>query len=190
MTIIVALKDGATIYMGGDRNRISGSRAYPGLNPKVWKITDAFGNQWVWGQTGSCNLQQVARYGLPELKDNAAETEDLCGFIFRNYIPVLYDEAKKLGGIVRPDSKTGDNLEGSFVVGVLGKVFRLAGLAVTELDLPFFTAGSGEGPAHGALDAIHRHDIVLSPEDKIRSAITAACSMFPNLGGGIDIVHS
>jgi hypothetical protein len=190
MTVSVALKDGDRVWIGGDRNRINGSRSYAGSNPKVWKVQDTHGNTWAWGQTGTCNLQQVAQYQLTLPALNASEADDLCGFVFKECVPQLYRLLKEIGGITRPDPKSGDGMEGALLLGLLGRIFVVSDLAVTEVDNPFHVVGLGTQPSFGALDAIYRHKIELTPQERIKSAVESASAFFPVIGGGIDIVHT
>src|ERR1035437_624151 len=180
MTVIVALKDeeNRRVWIGGDRNRSNGSRCYSGLNPKVWITQDKFGNNWAWGQSGTLQLQQVVQYKVPLPEKNLAEAEDPCGFICSEWMPRLYTCLKEVGGIIRPDPKGGDTMEGAILLGVLGRIFLIGGLAITDISNPFYTIGLGTEPAFGALDPISRHQINLSPEEKIRSAILSASSFY------------
>jgi ATP-dependent protease HslVU (ClpYQ) peptidase subunit len=190
MTIIVALKDGEKVWMGSDRMRMYGSNAIPATNSKVWKTTDVFGNVWAWGSAGSTNLSQVTRYQVRLPEKNVTGSEDISGFIFTEYLPRLYQHLKDFGGIVRPDPKVGENAEGTLLIGLHGKIYRIAGLSVTELDCPFVAIGLGDGPAFGALNALQQIKAELSPKERIKIAIKAACEFNPNIGGGMDIVHT
>src|ERR1700733_8723431 len=121
MTVIVALKDeeNRRVWMGGDRNRCSNSRAFSGSNPKVWVAQDKFENNWAWGCSGALQLAQVAQYQTPLPEKNPGEAKDLCGFIFSEWMSEFQRRLKEAGGIIRPDSKTGETMEGSILLGVL-----------------------------------------------------------------------
>ena len=187
MTVIIAITHNEKVWMGGDRNRNMGPTSFSSPNPKVWKRTDDFENGWVFGSAGNSQLHQIAQYQVSLPIENPYNQEDLCGYLYRGFVLPLYKELKECGALIKtPKGK--DDMEGTILLGLCGKIFHVNGLAVNQISNAFATTGIADDAAFCHLDALFTHGVGLTPEQMIRSAIHSAGTRFPVIGGGMDII--
>ena len=192
MTVIVAVKELETgkIWLGGDKYTSLGQSTFRSTQAKVWVSKDSFGNNWVFGVSGAVSVHQVARYQIPLPTEDVSKVEEVAGFIFTKWVTELYRRCKDIGGTVRKDGNSSEAIDGQILIGVSEQICLVAGISASPVERSFHTIGSGYLAAYGALDTIDRHKILLSPTERIESAIAAATSIDPDIGGGIDIVST
>ncbi len=192
MTVVVALKEPETgkVWIGSDKYRSFGSHTIVSVPAKVWAKKDSSGNNWVFGACGSLGIHQVARYQVPLPTEDISKVEDAAEFIYTKWVIELYKRCKDVGGTIRRDGNTSEALDGQVLIGVGKEIYMVAGVSIAVIDRSFHTIGSGYQAAYGALDALERHRISLSPAEQIESAIAAATSLDPDVGGGMDIVNT
>ncbi len=166
-TCIVALTENDTVWIGGDSAATSSTQLTERADPKVFMRTDTQGVKWVFGFSGSYRTAQLVRYqlDLPEIKKKDG---DLMEFFVTQFISALGVCLSKNGWEGKGDKQV---FEGSFIVGLLGKVFTVYNDYQIEERAGNYTAiGCGDQIALGALYASEGQ----KAEDRIKIALEAA----------------
>ena len=149
MTCIVAITDGENMVIGGDSAGVAGLRLTVRKDPKVFIREDRSGTEWLFGFTSSFKMGELIQYelALPEIKKS--NTEDLYGFMVKEFIPAVR-KCFKDGGYAR--KKDDEESAGTFLVCLLGRIFEIEGdYQVGEPMDNFAAVGCAEDVAKGSL---------------------------------------
>lgn len=167
MTVIVAISDGNTIYMGGDRGYSDGDSIIPSLEPKIFDK-----GLYLIGYAGSAGIGQniVYNFNAPALITNTKTDKYMHGV----FMPAL----KKFLKYEKDDDT-------SFIIGIKGRVY--------EIDLEDFQCteyaevaiGSGYTYSLGSLYST----TPLDNNYRIQVAIEAAIQYSPTCCGPVDILQ-
>lgn len=164
MTCIVAVTDGATVWMGGDSATL-----YPGTydldakrDPKVFHLGNG---QILMGVAGATRLADLAQWRL--------ELGEIPQAYDRRFVMDLAERLRELAaeyGHLSNDKPA--SVESIAIVGWLGHIFWISGeFAVTEL-AGYSAIGCGEQIAKGALYATQ--GIGMLPYERVGLALEAA----------------
>ncbi|MGW6292457.1 hypothetical protein [Streptomyces sp. NPDC055058] len=162
MTAIVGIVHDGTVYLGGDSAGVAGYALTVRADHKVFRT-----GPYVLGFTSSFRMGQLLRYAFaPPAPDGG----DLARFMATTFVDAVRDTLKA-GGWLRKDSEQEEG--GTFLVGVRGRLFRVAGdFQVGEAADGYDAVGCGDELALGALFATAR--LGLAPRDRLRCALSAA----------------
>ena len=169
MTCIAVITDGKKIVIGGDSAGTAGLSLTVHKDPKVFKREDESGIEWLFGFTGSFRMGELIQYELKLPKIKEKHKEDLYAFMVKKFIPALRGCLKK-GGYARKQY----NVEhgGTFIVGILGRIFKVDSdyQAAEPLD-SFIAIGCGHDLAKGSL---HTSEGIQDLGDRVAIALEAA----------------
>jgi len=186
MTCIVGITDGKNIFVGGDSAGVANLDLTVRADQKVFIRTDESGVQWAFGFTTSFRMGQLIQYDLILPKKEKGSRGDLHQFMVKKFIPALRTCLKD-GGWQAKDKDREQG--GTFVVGVLGKLFFIDGDYQVVIPKTSYTAvGSGKNVALGALYALSGSE--QSPKQKITIALKAAESFNIGVRGPFKIVNT
>ncbi len=185
-TCIVAIVHGGKVYVGGDSAGVAGYNITIRADTKVFTRKDALKNTWVFGFTSSFRMGQLIQYELavPMVEP---EEKDLHKFMVTKFIPVL---RKCLKAGAWEGKKDNQAFGGTFIVGVLGKVFVIGdNYQVGQPANEYASVGCGTQLALGALYATGKNT-KMKPEERIRIALEAAEAFNAGVRSPFKIVHT
>lgn len=164
VTAIAGLVQDGVVWIGGDSAGTAGYMQTIRADTKVFTT-----GPYVMGFSGSFRMGQLLRWSLvPPVPEGKLEK-----FMAVDFIDAVR-ACLKAGGWAAVDN--GRESGGDFLVGVHGRLFRVAGdFQVGESVDGYDAIGSGEEPALGALYATARLD--LKPRQRLRLALSAAARM-------------
>ena len=154
VTCIVGLVEHGGVYIGRDSSAVSGWDLMPRKDRKVFRL----GSEFLFGFTSSFRMGQLLRDAFVAPAMSASEPVE-------HYMTTVFVDAVreclKTGGFAQ--KKDEQESAGTFLVGVRGRLFRVADDYQTGETLDGYDAiGSGGPVALGALHAI-RHNTTLPP---------------------------
>lgn len=170
MTCIVGIKNGNSVYVGGDTLGVDSMLGVElRLDTKVFK-----NGPYVIGFTTSFRMGQVLRYKL-ELPVPDEDEWDIDRFMATKFIDAIRETAEE-AGYLRRDARGQEEL-GSFIVGYKDRLYFIDDDMQIGVPAAGYTSvGCGHDLAKGALYALqnsitHVND---TPEYKIETALKAA----------------
>jgi len=175
MTCIVAISDGSTVYMGGERGHSDSHTIASSSSPKIFEV-----GSYLIGYAGNTGIGQavINNFEFPPLpRSNKIESHML-----RVFIPSLRKFIKD-NDIKMPDNED-DNA--GFIVGVKGHVFEIDMTDYQCVEYHELAIGSGAGYAYGSLYTTSSLDI--NPIDRIYMAVNAAITYSPSCSGPADFL--
>lgn len=164
MTCIVGLVDGKDVWIGGDSAGVSGWDLTVRADHKVFNK-----GEFVFGFTSSFRMGQLIRYKfpVPEIKG-----DDLMEYMATSFIDALRQSLKD-GGYAKKENEVEHG--GNFLVGIKGRLFQVfSDYQVGEPRDGMDACGCGDQIARGALYALSKINIAISPQDKITLSLQAA----------------
>lgn len=175
MTCIAAVTDGKTVWIGGDAAGVDASDLTISIraDPKVY-VGESNGIHWGFGFTSSFRMGQLIRYHLTLPPITKADEDDLFGYMVTKFIPIIRQLLSE-GGVAT--SENGVETCGSFIFGLMGKIFHIdTDFQVGSASEPFFAVGSGGPFALGALKVLNRFREAgqLDPRTQVLEALTAS----------------
>lgn len=182
MTLIVAYTDKDGSYIGSDS---MGSNNYSGSiykNKKVFKI----GKDILAGGCGSYKELQLLEKDFSAPSRNTNQTASQ--YMYNTFAHALRDFFIEQG-LIKNDSGILSNESGEFLFIYEGSIYKWqSDLALLETTLPFDATGSGEIYAHAVMSTLQSQKSSLSPEEKIKKAITLTSDYILSVGGKINII--
>jgi ATP-dependent protease HslVU (ClpYQ) peptidase subunit len=164
MTCIVGIVKDKRVWIGGDSAGIGGYTLTLTKQPKIFKI-----GQYLIGYTTSFRMGQILEFGFTPPKPNK---KDLLRFMVVDFVDALRKRFKDAGFFHKED---GQDRGGTFLVGVAGRLFRIADdFQIFEAAEGYSACGCGEEVALGALYVAKT--LKLKPRDSLRLALEAASS--------------
>jgi hypothetical protein len=155
MTCIAAVTDGVSVWIGGDAAGVSQESMEVSIRSDKKVFTkESHGVVWGFGFTGSYRMGQIIRYDLVLPRISRNDTKDLERFMVKKFIPALR-KYLTAGGVA--SNENGVETCGTFIVGLLGKIFTVENdFQVGSPEEPIYAVGSGASFALGALHVIER----------------------------------
>lgn len=164
MTCIIGLLDKNKIYMAGDHI------ASDGYSLKLYNEQKVFlKDDFIIGCTGSFRMAQLLQYSwdIPE-RNNKQSNND---YLFLSVVPSIISLFEKNGFLKKEEEQ---KKGGVFLIGYKNRLYRFqSDFSLVEDSRGFSACGCGEDFAIGALEAIQQIHISMSPEKKIRIALSA-----------------
>jgi hypothetical protein len=155
--------DDKQVYIGGDSAGAAGWTITTRADAKVFRR-----GAYVFGFTSSFRMGQLIRYSL-ELPDPPARGIDR--FMATTFVDKLR-QALKDGGFAKTEN--GVETGGTFLVGVLGRLYRVeSDFQVGESRDGFDAVGCGQQEALGALYVLQRIGSALTPRKRLLLALQA-----------------
>ena len=182
MTCIIGLRRHGSVWIGADTSGISND-GWGGITliktTKVWKR-----GPFVFGGSGSWRAIQLVRHilDLGKLLITNRRRDDPINeaFMVCDLVPAIKKIMDDNGFSEKEKSKSLQS--GEFLIGVDDKLFYLQGdFAVTEIEGPFTTIGSGEYVARGAMEILVKNTR-LKPEEMIERALAATAKHITTVG--------
>lgn len=190
MTVIAAITDGRTVWIGSDSLATSGDVRIPHGPKLVRKRVGRTGGDLVIGTSGTSALGPLVRYDLdvpvpPDPEDD--DDVDSWAHAVAKAITELAVEATP--PMTYEDDDATRHLDGGLILGYAGRLYiietnlalRVAGYTAT---------GSAREPALGALSALTAleiHRLAVKPERALDLAIRAAIAHHAGAGGDVHV---
>lgn len=173
MTVIAALVNGKTVWMGGDSAGVAGYSLGVRKDPKVFEC-----GEFLLGYTSSFRMGQILRYYLrPEIPKEGQAAFEYMVCVFIPAVRKLLDEH---GYLV---DNNGREEIGTFLVGWRGSLFSVEDdLQVAELAAPYAACGCGHDLAMGSLHTTEQL-AGLTARDRLTMALEAAESFSAGVRG-------
>lgn len=185
MTCIVAVTDGKRIVMGGDSAGVGGFSLTVRKDKKVFKRIDESQTTWLFGFTTSFRMGQLIQYELVLPQVNAKARADLYGFMVTKFIPSLRTCLKN-GGYAGKKEEV--ERGGTFLVGLLGRIFEIEGdYQVGEPAELFYSVGCGHDLAKGSLCSTKQ---IKDLRKRAHQALVAAETFSSGVRGPFEFVES
>lgn len=173
MTVIAALKQGNSMFIGGDRMASEDSLALPMARPKVWSNGD-----YLFGFAGTLEGEHLqSKFSPPPVSG------DLDTFMQDQMLSALdtfYEKWKVLRDQV-------DEKGMSLLICVGGLIYEHdpAFLTMTRYDYDYLSIGSGSNYAMGSL---YSTEGATSGKARVKLAIESACEFSPTCGLPVDVL--
>lgn len=189
MTVIVAFKESdGTVHMASE-SRSSWGGEYSDLSfPKINKT-----GRFLYGCAGDPVQQQLFDAYLPDIfakfKKKPLPTDDreTVNWFVRNMQPWLIDILDRHDS--RPPEQVDKEHPFNFILAFHGQILSVTeSLGVDIIQLPYVSTGSGAPVANGAFHALA--EIEMDPEQRVRTAVAAACAHVSSCGGRIDYLRT
>lgn len=172
MSVVVAIKEGDTVWMGCDSQVSMGyTKDTLKLNHKIWKPKEE--SDVVMGLVGTlrdCNiLSTVDKWinELPRLKD-----EIDFKYIVRKLVTKIYSELEEFGRVRKRDGIS--SIESNIVFAYKDKLFSIQGDGAVTESVDIIADGSGYRLCLGAWSSIkNKEDMTI--KEKLVATIKAAC---------------
>ena len=150
MTVIVALTDGQTCWVGGDSAGVNGGlHMRVRADPKVFTLTGTDRRKYAIGFTDSWRMGQLLRYGF--IPPGRTSGYGLHEYMCTTFMDAVRDRFKTAGWARKDEER---ELGGNFIVGTGGRLFEIfSDYQVGETRLPYMATGCGEYYALGSLHA-------------------------------------
>lgn len=162
MTCIVGVEHAGGVIIGGDSAGTAGTSMTIRADQKVFR-----NGPYLFGFTSSFRMGQLLRHAL---KPPAPPSRDIDAFMVTTFIDSVRDALKE-GGYV--STQNGVETSGTFMVGVIGKLFTIhSDNQVSRSRSGYDAIGCGDNLALGSMHttrALH-----LAPRQRIRLALMAA----------------
>jgi len=166
MTAIAGLIDGDKVWIGGDSAGVGGCYSLSvRKDPKVFKV-----GEFLFGYTSSFRMGQILRFFLtpPPVPENVDEF----AYMVQYFIPAVRKVLKDNGYL---KIELNEETAGTFLVGWRARLFSVqSDLQVAESSMPYMACGCGDDLILGALFAMSKSKEKLTPEQKIRRALSAS----------------
>ena len=174
MTCIVAITDGKTVYMGGDRGHSDSHTIVSSTRPKIFDV-----GSYLIGYAGNSGIGQAVVYNFefPPL----GKTHNIDRHMLQVFIPKL--RAFVTDNNIKLPDDSDDNA--SFIVGVKGRVYEIDLSDFQCIEYNEICIGSGGSYAYGSLYSNRDKD----PIYRINEALEAAILYSPTCQGPKDILH-
>jgi ATP-dependent protease HslVU (ClpYQ) peptidase subunit len=174
MTCIVGITDGDKVYMGSDSAVSLGWITRQLADPKIFKIKDGNGKEYLIGAAGSPRLAQIVRhvFHIPVYSETlySSTLKYLCSA----FIPELRKSCIDLGMEGKDQSDGTSRSMGELLVGFNGQLFTIySDFSVLSFVEDYTVIGSGSEIALGVLYAT----ACVDPETRIRLCMQA-CDKF------------
>jgi ATP-dependent protease HslVU (ClpYQ) peptidase subunit len=162
MTCIVALSDGANVWMGADSASVSGLALTLRRDPKIYRV-----GEMLVGFTSSFRMGQLLGYKFePPAQGDDQGIEQ---YMATRFVDALRETLKE-GGYARNES--GAESAGTFLVAYRGRIFRVdSDYQVGENTVPYDSVGCG---AELALGAMYATGHLSDPRRRVEIALEAA----------------
>lgn len=177
MTVIAALTDGITCWVGGDAAGVGGQAVQIRTEPKVFTVRSQRATsdsppatEYAIGTNGSPRMRQLLQHGWvpPALPTHANLMTHMCT-TFIDAIRARFQD----GGWARKEDDR--ELGGNFIVGVDGHLFEIfTDYHVAERDAAFTATGAGEYYALGSLYTTEKISPAMPPNLRLATAMEAA----------------
>lgn len=166
MTCVVGLEGECRVWIGAD----SASSNYYTINssdtPKVFQV-----GAYIFGIAGDWNLSPILHYRLQAPNPPKAGIDRFVNTVFLDAVR----ECFKAAGYMRVKENQ-ESQDGSFLVGVSGKLYRVQGdMSCTSPRGGYEAIGSGTEFALGVMSDLAK----VKPQERIRRALTAAAKHNP-----------
>lgn len=162
MTIIVAVRDHGGIMLGADNDATDGDRFMRRAVPKLWSVTPHIAV----GTSGLARLTDVLRCAAwPQL--TGLSTLEVANEISRHFVPMLRQEF---------DAQDNNRRIWALIAVESTLVQLSADLSVVALDAEYWSLGSGELVAMGALAAMKRLNPNLPTRQRADFALDACAT--------------
>lgn len=169
MTCIVAISDGNTVYMGGERGYSDEHVIIPSLEPKIYDK-----GLYLIGYAGNAGTGQnvVHNFNPPAFVTNTK----VDNYMYRSFIPAL---RKFLKDDIDKDDDT------SLIIGIKGRVYEISVQDYQCTEYKEIAIGSGMPYALGSLHTSKD----LPAKERVHIAIESAITYSPTCQGPIDILY-
>lgn len=169
MTCIVAISDGTTVYMGGERGWSDDHSIIPALEPKIFDK-----GLYLIGYAGNGGMGQnvVYNFEAPPLVTNTKIDK----YMHTVFMPAL---KKFVKGDIKEEEET------SFIIGIKGRVYEISLEDFQCTEYAEVAIGSGNSYALGSLYSTGP----LENPYRITLAIEAAIQYSPTCSGPIDYLE-
>lgn len=165
MTCIVGVQTKDGVWIGGDSAGVSGWTLEIRADPKVFRV-----GEFLIGIAGCFRMGNLLRYAFePPPLGEGVEGNDLVRYMVAEFVPALR-AVLEAGGQRKKESEVETMDDGSFLVGVRGRLFEVCSdFQVGQNRTGYYALGSGCAVALGALHATT--DVIwLSPPPTLRPA--------------------
>lgn len=177
MTLIVGLIEKNKAYIGSDQMGSNGHSGGIYHNKKVFKI----GKDILAGGCGSYKELQILEkeFTPPERTVDQSSAD----YMYKSFAPALKKILKDNDLLTNKDGVL-NNKHGEFIFIYDNVIYKWqSDLALLETVLPYDTTGSGEEYAHAVMATINKLKSDLTPEDKIKLAISLTSDYVVSVGG-------
>jgi ATP-dependent protease HslVU (ClpYQ) peptidase subunit len=174
VTCIVAITDGETVYIGGDRGHSNNDVIVSSLAPKVFNKS-----HYLIGFAGNTGIGQSIAYTF-DAPTHRVNT-DTYKYVYQFFIPALREHLKdQLSD--KEDNQT------SFILGIKGKLFEIDTGDFQCTEYAEVAIGSGSSYAYGSLHTTQQFPAA-TPEMRVTWALNAATTYSPTCQEPIDILY-
>lgn len=183
MTCIVGLREGDSVWLGGDSLATDFNYYLLGAQPKVFTLEVPESGSMVVGATGEIRLPQLLQHALtiPERRPGT----DVMKWLVRDFIPAVRKTFKAEGYTYVENNREGHN--GQFLVGFMGRLFKVeSNFQITEDSRNVAAVGCGADFALGALFESKAG----SPKAKLLQALRAAEAFSIGVRGPFNFVEA
>ncbi len=172
LTVIIGIKHGRDIYIGGDSSSVDGWHKRTERMSKVYYLGNK--GEFLIGTCGSRRMAQIIKYQFkPSREKNFGALESDSEYMVNVFAEELRDLLDKKGIVGKSDNDE-DDFYGGAIVGYRENLYRLSpNYQVDQFDSSYDAIGSGAPFALGALVALTER-VPLKPELLIQKAMKAA----------------
>ena len=192
MTTIIAVKSENRVYMGCDSLFMDMGSFEPVKRTQSKLIIK---DELIIGMAGSsgCKMFQVIKSKLHLSTTKKIKSEDLLDYMVNEFCDKYYEvmKAERLL-VLDEDTKELDASPAIMLIGIRDRIFHVGeDFDVSEIDMPFYSIGSGSSYALGSLNAtLSLCQKELSVEDSVLFALKASEKFVQSVKGPFQLVNT
>lgn len=180
MTVILGYRNKNNVYIGADSQGSSGWDSRNRADPKVFKAHGI-----LYGFTSSYRMGQILRFHSEEVSC-FSRGGDVYKYVVTKLVPMW---RRILGEHGFKSTDNSVEKGGTFIIGIDGHIFSIQDdFQVAQHEEDYCSVGCGFSYALGAMSILDTLD--LTPEEKIKKAISSTINFSNGCGGKINIVSS
>ncbi|MBL8819100.1 MAG: hypothetical protein JNL58_23930 [Planctomyces sp.] len=177
MTAIAAVKEGGTVWIGGDAAGVAGYSIQTRSDPKVF-----VNGPMIIGYTSSFRMGNLLQYVFSPPEVSVGQSG--MAYMVKRFIPAV-KECLKDGGFQQTQNQVDEG--GTFLVGFNGDLFEVEDdYQVGRVTQDYHACGCGRDILLGSLHATQ--NLNLSAKDRILAALTAAAEFSAGVRGPFTIL--